>query len=57
MSWGVFSVIRAGMSFMDPEESQQAPFRLKRAIVGLIVIFGAVGIVQFVKSRFTTQTW
>ena len=57
MSWGVFSVIRAGMAFLDPEESPQAPFRLKRSVIGLIIIFGAVGIVQFVKSRFATQTW
>lgn len=57
MSLGVFNIIRAGMAFMDPEESQHAAMRLKRAVIGLIIIFAAVGIVQFVKSRFATQTW
>lgn len=50
----VWSVARAGYAFQGEDPHDAIP-RLKRNIIGLVITFGAIGIVQFIKSAFTQQ--
>lgn len=53
----VLAVVKAGLNFTDEEKAQGAWGRLKMTLIGCAIVFGAVGIVQFVKNQFSAQAF
>ena len=57
MSLCVIAVIRAGLAFLDEEKAAHAWNRMRTTLFGCAVVYGAVGIVQFIKAHFGTQAF
>ena len=55
MSLCIVAVIRAGLTFLDEEKAPHAWNRMKVTLFGCAVVYGSVGIVQFIKAHFSAQ--
>ena len=49
--------VMAGTKFFSDDHADQAWASLKKATIGAIVVGGAVGLAQWVKSAFSMQTF
>ena len=57
MSLCILAVIRAGLAFLDEEKAPHAWGRMRTTLFGCAVVYGAVGIVQFIKAHFGVQVY
>ena len=52
----VAAMIRAGLAFNEVNEYEQAIDRLKNTLIASTIVFGAVGIVQLIKTHIGIGT-